>query len=108
MTPTQVGTATWATIDTQADTSCGVHTDHTLWCTGANDHGQITFTPGANVNVFTMIDSATDWSDVVVGTYHVCGRKLAGDVWCWGWALYGALGDGLTWRTTFAPVVAPL
>ena len=42
LVPTQVGTAVdWAKVSTGSTHTCGVRTDHTLWCWGNNYTGQL-------------------------------------------------------------------
>src|SRR4051812_6343924 len=34
------------------------------------------------------------WADVSVGSLHTCAVRPTGTLWCWGWNLYGQLGQG--------------
>ncbi|MBI4703099.1 MAG: hypothetical protein HY744_18435 [Deltaproteobacteria bacterium] len=34
--------------------------------------------------------------EVAAGSYHTCAVKAGGSLWCWGYNLFGALGDGTT------------
>ena len=105
--PTQVGTDTWREVATRINTSCGIRTDRTLWCWGANDQGQVTGTVGPLEAQPKLLSSDTVWDKVEVGEAHARAIKTDGSLWCWGANYVGERGDGLSWRASYGPVAGP-
>jgi alpha-tubulin suppressor-like RCC1 family protein len=113
-TPTQVtGHSTWSTIAPTDHHTCGVKTDHTTWCWGANSYGQLGNDSDADWANTTphpipgLVGSSTDWVDVVTGVYHTCAVKTDATTWCWGYNGLGALGSA-THYATEVPVTWPV
>ena len=84
---------------------CALRQDGTVWCWGANGSGQLglggtDFQPRA----YAVQSSATDLTQIVAGQEHVCGIKGDGTVLCWGYNLYGELGNGTTPTNSPTPV----
>jgi alpha-tubulin suppressor-like RCC1 family protein len=74
--------------------SCGIATDGSLWCWGANWTGQLGV-PGLSLStVPAQVGSDTDWRDVTVGSEHTCGVRDDGSLWCWGRGRSRVLGLG--------------
>lgn len=48
----------------------------------------------------SSLDAPLVPSSLVAGGYHHCGLTAAGAAYCWGWNLYGQLGDGTTTDAT--------
>ena len=61
-------------------------------CSGGGDGGGGT----GPTPVFTSLTIAPTSPSVTVGGLHACGLKVDGSAWCWGWNIYGQLGDGST------------
>ncbi len=84
--PTQVGAATdWAQVfaGSSSATTCATKTSGLLFCWGFDDDAQAG-DGGSVLGVApTQVTSATDWSDVSVGSFYGCGLR-SGAVWCWG------------------------
>jgi alpha-tubulin suppressor-like RCC1 family protein len=101
LAPTQVGTDLWTAEITAGDyTTCAVRADHTLWCWGENDFGQL----GVDSSTRTLYapqQIAGTWSKAAI-SYHACGITLAGALQCWGSGYSGELGDG-TMTSRFTP-----
>lgn len=59
----------------------------------------------AHANALTpvTVSSLSDAVEVTAGTYHSCARRSSGAVVCWGYNVYGALGNG-TAETALTPV----
>ncbi len=85
---TRVGTdSDWREVSAWDRHVCAIKADHTLYCWGNNDFGQL----GMGVpnydgqkNVPTKVNEDTDWAHVNVADFHTCALKLDGTVYCWG------------------------
>ncbi len=99
--PTQVAVgSTWNYVEAGAYTSCGIRTNGTLWCWGANDRGQ--FGNGTQTGSITpvQVSSDTTWTKVEVGGPFgtqgiVCALRSNNTLWCAGNNDWGAIGVGL-------------
>jgi alpha-tubulin suppressor-like RCC1 family protein len=83
--------------------SCMIYFDTTVLCWGLALTGQLgdgsTGDPATNlrlepVEVRSGPGALTGAIAVTAGFGHTCALKRNGTVWCWGWDLYGQLGDG--------------
>jgi len=93
----------WVSVATggtaNASTTCGVRTDGTLWCWGANDWGQMAneafqaVASGVQADPI-QVGSLTTWASVAAAAQHVCASRDDGSVWCWGRNTQGPLGSG--------------
>ena len=110
--PVRVGTAkTWASvsvssgIDSSQDLAetCATRTDHTLWCWGSNQNGQLGDGTTKNRRSPVRVGTAKTWASVSAGDGHTCATRTTGTLWCWGNNWHGQLGDGTT-RERHAPV----
>lgn len=88
------GDATWTDIAVGASHACGIQTDYSLWCWGANDYGQLG--NGIRDDQFVPLRSGADsaWTRVVAGTRHTCAMRQDGTIWCVGRNDVGQLGAG--------------
>jgi hypothetical protein len=83
--------------------ACGAYhtmaitSDHSLWLWGSNGYGQL--------GDGSMQERHVPWRSptlggavaaVSAGERNTCVLKTDGTVWCWGWNLYGQVGDGTT------------
>jgi alpha-tubulin suppressor-like RCC1 family protein len=76
---------------------CARKTDGTLWCWGTNNNGQLG--DGTLVDKPSPIQVAalgTSVGQVAAANDGTCARKTDGTLWCWGWGIYGRIGDGTT------------
>jgi alpha-tubulin suppressor-like RCC1 family protein len=76
--------------------TCSVRDDHTVWCWGRNDYGQLgdgTATDSDEPVEVAMLRGATR---VGAGEASTCALDDKGQVWCWGRNEAGQLGDGTT------------
>lgn len=108
LVPTQVkGPGGAGTLANVRQISCGTYftcaakTDNTAWCWGYNMQNQLgdntTTQRNAPVQVLNTSGVAvTNVSDISAGGMHACVRKTDNTVWCWGYNLYGQLGDTTT------------
>ncbi|MBU6336175.1 MAG: hypothetical protein KGS47_17430, partial [Chloroflexi bacterium] len=85
--------------------TCARHSDRGVTCWGANDQGQLGNNSTTDRGVSGFVSGlAGDVVQVAAGGKHTCALRAAGQVLCWGWNLYGQLGDGTT-TNRLAPVV---
>ena len=84
--------------------SCGIRTDHTLWCWGRNSDGQLGSGSQNGRVVPARVGADDTWVQVAVGYTHACAIKRDGTLWCWGDNVAGQLGNGET-KTRTTPVL---
>jgi alpha-tubulin suppressor-like RCC1 family protein len=102
LTPTEVGTETdWSSVSTGGSNdsfdghTCATKTDHTLWCWGSNNYGELgDDSPNNAATEPEQIGELTTWASVTAGSYHSCGTLQDGSQYCWGRNDDGAGGDG--------------
>lgn len=109
--PIQVGGTNWSQLTAGHEHTCGLKTDHTLWCWGANDYGQLGSgaTAGSlNPNPTPVqVGSDYDWASVSADGFHTCALRTDHTLWCWGVNDFGQLGSGLN-SGTATPQPTPL
>jgi alpha-tubulin suppressor-like RCC1 family protein len=97
---TQVTAISNATdIATEADHTCAVINDGSVFCWGANGYAQSGGNPAGSQATPTKVkaDATNDFAgaaEVATGTAHTCIRKTEGSVWCWGVNGFGTIGNG--------------
>jgi alpha-tubulin suppressor-like RCC1 family protein len=105
--PTRVGGSNnWNYVAAGQYNTCGVQTDGSLWCWGANYDGQIGdgTDGGFNRKLEPLQIAATEtWSEVTIGSWHACAITESGLLKCWGNAYNGQIGNG-SWS---GPVTQP-
>jgi alpha-tubulin suppressor-like RCC1 family protein len=76
----------WLVVDAGWEHSCGIDEQRRMWCWGTNEWGAIG--QGSDFSgSYTwphQVGTATDWNTVSAGSYHTCGTRAAGELWCWG------------------------
>ena len=86
--------------------ACALRCDGSVWCWGANEHGQLgdgtTATRSTPVQVRGLGGPATA---IGAGYQHAC-AVVRGEARCWGQNLYGELGDG-THEQRVGPATVP-
>lgn len=90
------------------DHTCALVADGTVWCWGANAHGQLgdgTTTSRATATQVAVLGGMTA---IAAGTTHTCGLDASGAVWCWGSNGHGELGGADTSDQTTAVNAAGL
>lgn len=85
----------WILISCGDTHICGIKTDKTLWCTGANIYGELGDGSYEDRDSFVKI-GGEDWTYVSAGMDHTCAIKSDRTLWCWGLNDVGQLGIG-TW-----------
>lgn len=97
--PNQVAPGTtWSQISLGRLATCGIDTQHQLWCWGSNTSGQLGVNGPTAVATPQLVGGT--WSQVSAGSIHACGIDLAGALWCWGSNATGQLGGGSQPRST--------
>src|SRR5258706_1163535 len=100
----------WLTVVASTEQTCAIKVDHTLWCWGDNNAGEVGIASSTSeIAVPTQVGTAT-WTTVAAGGYHFCGIQTDGSTWCWGRNNEGELGidetAGIIYNATVpAPVV---
>ena len=92
-TPLKIGQANnWSQLALGDGFSCGIRTDHSLWCWGGNQKGQL------GLNNFVMWDEpnrvagSTQWRSIDAGLDHSCALDSENKLFCWGSAENAKLG----------------
>lgn len=89
------GGDTWKKITAGAYMSCGIKSDDTLWCWGADTTGQLGNGAVAGNQISpSAIDGGGTWKDVSASHQFACGIKSDNTLWCWGTDGFGQLGNG--------------
>ena len=89
------GTTQTAAVGAQ-ENLCGVQTDHTGWCWGGNDLGQLE--NGSTTPYGTRVKSPVQvpgvWSTLRTNSEMTCGVKTNHTAACWGYNEHGQVGNG--------------
>ncbi|MCC6807808.1 MAG: hypothetical protein IT381_10310 [Deltaproteobacteria bacterium] len=99
LSPVQVVTTalpqTFVKVTASFWATCGIKTDGSLWCFGANSFGTL------GIGAFSgdqptplRVGGANDWEHVSLSALHGCGLRSGGALYCWGMNSNGELGDG--------------
>jgi len=85
-----------------------IKTDGTLWTWGYNGTGCLgDNTTSSKSSPVQTIAFGTNWKSVSAGRLHTAAVKSDGTLWCWGYNLYGQLGDNsVTQRNSPVQTVA--
>ncbi len=76
--------------------TCARRSDGTVWCWGANSHGQLGDGSTEDSAFPRQVLHVSDVAQVATGSLHTCTLNSRGTVSCWGFNGDGALGDGTT------------
>ncbi|MDP1884717.1 MAG: hypothetical protein Q8L10_05145 [Candidatus Moranbacteria bacterium] len=89
--------------------NCALKTDNTVYCWGYNGAGQLgdntttaRYTP-VQVHGVNDVGVLTDVNQISTKFRHTCATKNDGTVYCWGYGVYGQLGN-FSNVTSFTPV----
>jgi alpha-tubulin suppressor-like RCC1 family protein len=81
--------------------TCARRKDGYLFCWGDGVGGQLGDGTAQHRYVPTRLTAFNgNVAEVASGSAHTCARKTDGTLWCWGYNIYGALGNG---TTTYTP-----
>jgi alpha-tubulin suppressor-like RCC1 family protein len=85
----------WAHIAAGFDHTCGVTTSGTLWCWGANDHGQLGIGSTTSQNLPRPVTTPRQygWASVATGAHRTCAIRTDHTVWCWGTTVTSSRGN---------------
>jgi alpha-tubulin suppressor-like RCC1 family protein len=95
--PTEVATTDgtrWLSVTAGGYYTCGIQTDHSLWCWGNGGYGELGLGNQVSHNVPVRVGQYADWVDVSAGYDFTCGVRVAHSLWCWGYNFSGELGVG--------------
>ena len=98
----------WRSVSLGYDHTCARRSSGELFCWGFNAEGKLgDGTTDQRLSPTPVAGSFTDWAAVDAGSSHTCSRRATGQVYCWGYNVYGQVGDaGNEQRTT--PTVVTL
>ncbi len=93
-------------VDVGDESACYVRTDHTVWCFGANNGGELGDGTVADQSIPVQVAGLTNIIQVAVGYRHACAVSADGLAYCWGSNTKGQLGtaDTKDYRTPQAVV----
>ncbi len=99
---------TYSDIATGGDNTCAID-DSTgqVWCWGSNSNLQLgnTMAPATSSSTPIQIEELGIFRVVEVGSQVACGIKTSDELWCWGRASSGMLGNGQTTPDRATPVL---
>lgn len=73
-----------------------LHTDGSVWTSGANTYGQLGNGTTTQSTRYVKTNNLNDMIEIAAGEYHSIALKDDGTVWTWGKNTYGQLGNGNT------------
>lgn len=97
----------WRQIGMGEQTSCARRSDGHLFCWGADFTGQLgngVPDPDNSPTPVEVAGGASDWGAVDGGFAHLCARRSASSLFCWGYDSDGQLGDGSPHSPKSSPV----
>ena len=80
----------WQDVQAGFLRTCALLEDHSLWCWGYNDIGQLGIGPdGDDIEALPQLVTFEDerpayWKDFAIGLATACAIDLEGDLYCWG------------------------
>ena len=83
-------------IDVGDESACYVRTDHTVWCFGSNNGGELGDGTLIDRNVPVQVSGLSNIVQVAVGYRHACAVSSDGLAYCWGSNTKGQLGTADT------------
>jgi hypothetical protein len=76
------------------DAECVRRADHTVWCSGSNDFGQLGDGTTSAQREPVRVPGLTDVVQLAAAETHICALRASGTISCWGNDRAGQLGDG--------------
>ncbi|MBU1242755.1 hypothetical protein KKD52_01840 [Myxococcota bacterium] len=97
----------WLAVDAGNNHTCAIAADHSLWCWGDNQYGQLGTGDITDSLVPVAVSGmAANVIAVATGGGHTCAIKTGNSLWCWGRNQYGQLGIGST-TDKLTPTLVP-
>ena len=112
-TPTAVtmpGGVTFASLTGGGTHTCALTPAGAVYCWGYNNYGQLgdgTTTTRTTPAAVTMPSGVT-FASLAAGPDHTCGLTIVGAAYCWGYSLFGQLGDGTTTPQRMTPTAVTM
>jgi alpha-tubulin suppressor-like RCC1 family protein len=77
--------------------TCAESKANTAYCWGANNSGQGGNGTSTSIVVRpTAVAGGHTFAQLSAGSLHTCGKTTGSKAYCWGWNVYGQVGDGTT------------
>jgi alpha-tubulin suppressor-like RCC1 family protein len=102
----EISSATnWCQVCASDSHTAAIKTSGELWSWGSNLCGSLgDGTQTGRCSPVREICSATNWCQVSAGNCHTVAVKTSGELWAWGGAYHGQLGDGTRTSRIVGPV----
>lgn len=88
----------WEQVSGGRNHTCGIRLDHTLWCWGRNDQGQL----GHQISPADLeevepgrVGEQANWVAVASGPYTTCAINSEDALFCWGYSGQGQIGNAM-------------
>jgi alpha-tubulin suppressor-like RCC1 family protein len=93
-----IGGHRFASISASYLHTCAITTRGAAYCWGYNDDGQLGdgTTTASNEGGPQAVIGGLKFASIKAGEYHTCAITTRGAAYCWGYNVYGELGDGTT------------
>jgi regulator of chromosome condensation (RCC1) repeat-containing protein/Big-like domain-containing protein/carboxypeptidase family protein len=88
------GGLSFTTLVVGASFTCGVSTDHQMYCWGDNSLGQLGNAGTVAYSIPTAVATSERIATMAAGSGHVCATATSGTTYCWGEDDTGQLGQG--------------
>jgi len=98
----------WLDVSTGISHTCALKNDHSLWCWGDNEYGQLGNNSQNRQYKPHKIGNKKDWVNIVAEADHSCASNRAGNIYCWGLNYRAELGIGGTPRLGFQDSYLPI
>jgi alpha-tubulin suppressor-like RCC1 family protein len=82
--------------------TCALLADHTVWCWGSNDSGELG-TGDTAPSPSPVQANLANVTQIAVGGAHTCAIDTSADLYCWGANSHGEVGDGMPGDDIWTP-----
>ena len=80
----QVDSNSWTKVVGCQNSAIGLRTDGTIWATGDGRWGETGLGSETDVNTFTQIGTANNWTDITRTNLTTAALNSSGEIWHWG------------------------